>query len=93
MSRVSKDTKCELERLKLGEVWEIITDKRFGIRFRIANLICRDYLRNYLAAANSRVVDCLDILDRECYSDEAKIRHIQRKLGRVTETLEDVFDF
>lgn len=89
----SKQSKMRLERLKPDEMWEIITDKRFGIRFKIANLICRDYLRNYLAAANHRVHNCIEILDSDCYSDETKIRYINRNMRRVNKTLEDVFDF
>lgn len=89
----SKQSKDELERLKIDEVWEIITDKRFGIRFRIANLICRDYLRNYLASANHRVKACIDILEHPYYSDEVKLKHIDRNVRRATKTLEEVFDF
>ena len=89
----NKQSKETLERLRLDEVWEIITDKRFGIRFKIANLICRDYLRNYVAVANSRLYDCLDVLECECYSDETKIRYVTRNLRRATKTLSEVFDF
>ena len=81
-----------LERLKLDEVWEIITDKRFSIRFKIANLICRDYLRNYLASVNHRIQSSIDILDNEHYTDETKIRHIKRNLERARNTLDEVFD-
>lgn len=88
-----KQPKEKLEKLKLDEIWEIITDKRFGIRFRIANIICRDYLRNYLAAANHRVRSCIDILEHPYYSDEVKLKHIDRNLRRAKKTLDEVFDF
>lgn len=83
----------ELERLKLDEVWEIITDKRFKIRFKIANLICRDYLRNYLASANVRLSNCIDVLDNDYYSDEVKLKYIDRNIRRVKKTINEVFDF
>lgn len=89
----SKQPKEKLERLNLDEIWEIITDKRFTIRFKIANLICRDYLRNYLASANSRLSSCIDILDNEYYSDEVKLKHVDRNVRRAKKTLEEVFDF
>lgn len=85
--------KEKLEKLKLWEIWEIITDKRFGIRFKIANLICRDYLRNYLAFANSKIGGCIDILECPYYSDEVKCKHIDRKLRAARKTLTEVFDF
>ena len=93
LTKNDKQSGGKLERLKLDEIWEIITDKRFGIRFRIANLICRDYLRNYLVAANHRVRSCIDILEHPYYSDEVKLKHIDRNLRRATKTLVDVFDF
>lgn len=83
----------ELKRLSLDEVWEIITDKRFTIRFKIANLICRDYLRNYLASANLRLSNCIDALDNEYYSDEVKLKYIDRNIRRAKKTLNEVFDF
>ena len=89
----SKRSRQKLERLRLSEFWEILTDKRFGFRFRIANLICRDYLRNYLASARSQVWDCIHILEQPYYSDEVKLKHIDRNLRRANKTLEDVFDF
>ena len=92
-SKNNKQPKEKLERLRLDEAWEIITDKRFGIRFKIANLICRDYLRNYLAAANHRVRSCIEVLDNDCYSDETKLKYVNRNLRRAKKTLDDVFDF
>lgn len=89
----NKQPKEKLERLKIGEIWEIIIDKRFGVRFKIANLICRDYLRNYLAIANSRLGDCVYILEHPYYSDEVKLKHIERNLRRAKKTVEEVFDF
>lgn len=81
--------KQKLERLTIGEIWEIITDKRFGFRFRIANLICRDYLRNYLSTVNYELNTCEWILDQD-YSYETKIKCIDGKVRRVKKTLKDV---
>lgn len=89
----NKQSRQRLERLKLDEIWEIVTDKRFSIRFKIANLICRDYLRNYLASANARIHDCIDILESDYYSDETKIRYVTRDMRRAKKTLDEVFDF
>lgn len=82
----------KLERLKLSEIYEIITDKRFKIRFKIANLICRDYLRNYLATANLRLTDCINVLETHTYSDKVKLKYIDRNIRRAKRSLEDVFD-
>ena len=84
--------KQKLERLTIGEIWEIITDKRFGFRFRIANIICRDYLRNYLSTVNYELNTCEWILDQD-YSDETKIKCIDGKVRRVKKTLNDVTKF
>ena len=89
----SKRSEMRLERLKLSEIWEIITDKRFGIRFKIANLICRDYLRNYMVSVNCRLNNCIYIIEHPYYSDEVKLKHINRNLGRAKKTLNDVFEF
>ena len=88
----SKQSKEKLERLKLDEIWEIITDKRFGIRFRIANLICRDYVRNYMVSVNHRIDNCIDILEHPYYSDEVKLKHINRNIRRAKQTLNEVFE-
>lgn len=85
----TKGSKKKLDRLSLSEVWEIITDKRFGIRFKIANIICRDYLRNYLAMVNYELNTCEWILDQD-YSYETKIKCIDGKVRRVKKTLNDV---
>ena len=87
-----KKDKQKLDRLTLDEIWEIITDKRFGIRFKIANIICRDYLRNYLAMVNCELNTCEWILDQD-YSYETKIKCIDGKVRRVKKTLNDVFEF
>lgn len=93
LAKNNKQSKEKLERLKLDEILEIITDKRFGIRFKIANLICRDYLRNYLASVNGRLNDCVYIIEHPYYSDETKKHHINRNLRRAKKTLDEVFDF
>lgn len=89
----NKQSKQKLERLKLDEVWEILTDKRFGFRFKIANLICRDYLRNYIASANWNLNDCVWVLDHPYYSNDVKLKYISRKVRRASKSLEDVFEF
>lgn len=88
----SKQSKQKLERLTLDEIWEIITDKRFSIRFKIANLICRDYLRNYVASALWNLNDCIRVLDDPYNSDNVKLKCISSKVKRASKTLNEVFD-
>lgn len=88
----SKQSREKLERLTLSEIWEIITDKRFGIRFRIANIICRDYTRNYMVSVNHRLNTCIDILEHPYYSDEVKLKHIDRNIRRAKKTLNEMLE-
>ena len=48
--------------MKLSDWLEFFADKRFGWRFKIANFIMNDYLRNYLAVGGlCNLSNALDI--------------------------------
>lgn len=67
---------------------EFFTDKRFGWRFKIANFIMGDYLRNYLA------VGCLCELDNSINMeiDNPAAKYIQKRLDKVRETIIDIME-
>lgn len=67
---------------------EFFADKRFGWRFKIANFIMGDYLRNYLA------VGCLCELDNSMSMgiDNSVAKHIQKRLGKVRKTIIDIME-
>lgn len=68
--------------------FDFFKDKRFSLRFKLANLIMNDYLRNYLA------VGCMVPLDNTLRYVEAKTnneKYMQRQMGKVANTIEDIF--
>lgn len=67
---------------------EFFTDKRFGWRFKIANFIMGDYLRNYLS------VSCLCELDNSINMeiDNPAAKYIQKRLGKVREAIIDIME-
>lgn len=72
--------------MHLSDWWEFFTDKRFGWRFKIANFIMDDYLRNYLAVGGlCNLGNILDI--------EAKTTHevlMQRYAEKARKSIVDV---
>lgn len=64
------------------------TDKRFGWRFKIANFIMGDYLRNYLS------VSCLCELDNSINMeiDNPAAKYIQKRLGKAREAIIDIME-
>ena len=67
---------------------EFFTDKRFGWRFKIANFIMCDYLRNYLS------VSCLCELDNSINMevDNPAAKYIQKRLGKAREAIIDIME-
>lgn len=64
-------------------------DKKFSIRFKLANLIMNDYLRNYLA------VGCLLPLENSLKYIEAETdseKHLCQKMEEVADTIKDIFE-
>lgn len=74
--------------MKFCEWIEFFADKRFGWRFKIANFIMGDYLRNYLA------VGCLcslsDIIDLE--SDDPLMRFAKKLAKRAKKSVTEVME-
>ena len=66
---------------------EFFIDKRFGWKFKIANFIMGDYLRNYL-------VGCLCELDNSINMeiDNPAAKYIQKRLGKAREAIIDVME-
>ena len=67
---------------------EFFTDKRFGWRFKIANFIMGDYLRNYLAVGYLCELD--NSINMEIDNPAAK--YIQKRLGKVRKTIIDIME-
>lgn len=67
---------------------EFFTDKRFGWRFKLANFIMGDYLRNYLAAG------CLLRLAHivELCSEEPMMKHIKSDAEKARKSVVDVME-
>ena len=57
----------------LSDWLEFFSDKRFGWRFKIANFIMNDYLRNYLAVGG--LCNICNILDVSAETVREKLMH------------------
>lgn len=68
--------------------FEFFKDKRFSLRFKLANLIMNDHLRNYLA------VGCLLPLEKGLEYVEAETdneKYMQKQMEKVVDTIKDIF--
>lgn len=67
---------------------EFFADKRFGWRFKIANFIMGDYLRNYLACG------CLGNLDSiiNIESTDSVVVYIQKRARRARKSVIEVME-
>lgn len=67
---------------------EFFADKRFGWRFKLANFIMGDYLRNYLAAG------CLHRLGHivDLCTDEPLMKHIKRDAEKARKSVIQVME-
>lgn len=67
---------------------EFFADKRFGWRFKIANFIMGDCLRNCLSAR------CLCELDNSINMeiDNPAAKYIQKRLGKMKKTIIDIME-
>ena len=72
----------------MGFWLEFFADKRFGWRFKLANFIMGDYLRNYLA------VGCLSRLSYiiELTYDDPKMKHIKKGAEKARKSVVDVME-
>lgn len=74
--------------MKISDWWEFFTDKRFGWRFKIANLIMNDYLRNYLAVGG--LVNLDNIIDAgvETVYDLLVVQYATKARKAITDVME-----
>jgi len=74
----------------MGFWLEFFTDKRFGWRFKLANFIMGDYLRNYLAAG------CLlrlsHIIELCSDSSEPLMKHVKGDAEKASKSVVDVME-
>ena len=57
----------------MKDFFELITDKRFSLKFRLLNILSGDYLRNFLALGVQHYVnDCNKVLNDDIHSDSYK---------------------
>lgn len=69
--------------------FDFFKDKRFSLRFKLANLIMNDYLRNYLA------VGCLLPLESSLKYIEAETdyeKYVRKQIEKATDTIRDIFE-
>ena len=69
--------------------FDFFMDKKFSIRFKLANLIMNDYLRNYLA------VRCLIPLENGVKYIEAETdneEYLQRQMEKAVDSIKEIFE-
>lgn len=74
--------------MRLSDWWEFFTDKRFGWRFKIANFIMNDYLRNYLAVGG--LCNVCNILDFKAETTQERL--MQRYAEKARNSIIDVME-
>lgn len=74
--------------MHISDWWEFFIDKRFGWRFKFANLIMNDYLRNYLAVGG--LVNLGNILDIEARTVHEELMH--RYAEKARKSIVDVME-
>lgn len=74
--------------MKLSDWIEFFTDKRFGWRFKIANFIMNDYLRNYLAVGG--LVNLGNIMDLK--ADTVRERRMQRYAEKARKSITSMME-
>ena len=76
----------------MNDFLELLTDKRFSLKFRILNILSGDYLRNYLAVGvASRINDCVRVLNDDDYSDKSKIALVKLHTLKAKKAMDDVW--
>ena len=72
--------------------FELLTDKRFSLKFRILNILSGDYLRNYLAVGVAIYInDCVRILNDTDYSEKSKLAMVKYYTTKAKKAMEDVW--
>ena len=76
----------------MRDFFELLTDKRFSLKFRILNILSGDYLRNYLAVGVlSQINECDRILNLEDCSNEYKIKTLKYRIEKAKKSMNDVW--
>ena len=76
----------------MKDFFELLTDKRFSLRFRILNILSGDYLRNYLAVGVMiPIINCDEVLNRDESSDEYKIKMAKFYIAKAKKAMDDVW--
>lgn len=70
---------------------ELLTDKRFSLRFRILNILSGDYLRNYLSGVAMNINECVRALNDEETSDKSKIALVKLRTNKAKKNMSDVW--
>lgn len=72
--------------------FELLTDKRFSLKFRILNLLSGDYLRNYLSSGVLYYIDrCDEIVNIHGCPDAYKIKTIKSNILKAKNGLNDIW--
>ena len=69
--------------------FDFFRDKRFSLRFKLANFIMNDYLRNYLAVGcMCPLTNGLENIEAETWNEE----YLQWQMQRVYDTIKEIFE-
>lgn len=74
--------------MKLSDWLEFFADKRFGWRFKLANFIMNDYLRNYLAVGGLTNLDNIIDVGAETVRDLLVIQYANKARKAITDVME-----
>jgi len=75
----------------MKDFFELLTDKRFSLKFRILNILSGDYLRNYLALrVLFQINKCDEILNGIC-TEEYKIKILKENISKAKKGIDDIW--
>lgn len=74
--------------MKISDWLEFFADKRFGWRFKLANFIMNDYLRNYLAVGGLTNLDNIIDIGAETVLDLLVIQYANKARKAITDVME-----
>ena len=75
----------------MKDFFELLTDKRFSLRFRVLNILSGDYLRNYLAGVAMNINECVRALNDEDTSDKSKIALVKLRTNKAKKNMDAVW--
>ena len=74
--------------MRLSDWIEFFADKRFGWRFKLANFIMNDYLRNYLAVGGLCNLGAILQLEAETAHEKMMHRRAKSAYKSITDVME-----